>query len=42
MIAYGKLDGKIKDWMSPAMKYINLFMLLLTVTLDHSYHDSGH
>jgi NAD(P) transhydrogenase subunit beta len=33
MIAYGKLDGKIKDWFSPAMKYINLFMLLLTIAL---------
>jgi NAD(P) transhydrogenase subunit beta len=33
MIAYGKLDGRIKDWLSPAMKYINLFMLLLTTAL---------
>ena len=33
MIAYGKLDGKIKDWVSPRMKYINLFMLLLTIAL---------
>ncbi len=33
MIAYGKLDGKIKDWFSPVMKYINLFMLLLTTTI---------
>jgi len=33
MIAYGKLDGKIKDWFSPVMKYINLFLLLLTITL---------
>ena len=32
MIAYGKLDGKINDWTSPAMKYINLFMLLLVTT----------
>src|SRR5690606_5177597 len=24
MIAYGKLDGWISDWLSPAMKYINL------------------
>jgi NAD(P) transhydrogenase subunit beta len=29
LIAYGKLVGKISDWTSPAMKYINLFMLLL-------------
>jgi NAD(P) transhydrogenase subunit beta len=33
MIAYGKLDGRIKDWLSPAMKYINLVMLLLTTAL---------
>ncbi len=33
MIAYGKLDGKIKEWTSPAMKYINLAMLLLTTSL---------
>ena len=36
MIAYGKLDGKIKDWLSPAMKYINLFMLYY-----YHYHDCG-
>ncbi|MGM0366384.1 MAG: NAD(P)(+) transhydrogenase (Re/Si-specific) subunit beta [Actinomycetota bacterium] len=29
MIAYGKLNGKIKDWKSPAMKYVNLLMLAL-------------
>jgi NAD(P) transhydrogenase subunit beta len=33
MIAYGKLDGKIKDWFSPAMKYINLVMLMIIVAL---------
>jgi NAD(P) transhydrogenase subunit beta len=33
MIAYGKLDGKIKDWLSPAMKYINLGMLLIITTM---------
>jgi len=33
MIAYGKLDGWIKDWLSPAMKYINLFMLALVVVM---------
>jgi H+-translocating NAD(P) transhydrogenase subunit beta len=33
MIAYGKLDGRIKDWISPAMKYINLVMLLVTSAL---------
>ncbi|MCG9478724.1 MAG: NAD(P)(+) transhydrogenase (Re/Si-specific) subunit beta [Actinomycetia bacterium] len=31
MIAYGKLNGKIKDWKSPAMKYVNLLMLALIV-----------
>ena len=29
MIAYGKLDGWIKDWLSPVMKYINMTMLLV-------------
>ncbi len=33
MIAYGKLDGWVKDWMSPVMKYINLFMLALITTM---------
>ncbi len=34
MIAYGKLDGWVKDWMSPAMTYINLFILaLVTATV---------
>ncbi len=28
MIAYGKLDGKIKDWFSQALTYINLVILL--------------
>ncbi len=40
MIAYGKLDGKIKDWISPAMKYINLVMLLANNGIDHSDYDS--
>lgn len=31
MIAYGKLDGWIKDWLSPAMKYINLIILLVII-----------
>lgn len=36
MIAYGKLDGWVKDWMSPAMTYINLFMLaLVTATVAY-------
>ena len=29
LVAFGKLDGKIKDWFSPVMKYVNLIMLLL-------------
>jgi NAD(P) transhydrogenase subunit beta len=33
MIAYGKLDGWIKDWLSPFMKYINLFMLALLAAI---------
>ena len=33
IIAYAKLDGRIKDWMSPAMKYINLTMLVITLSL---------
>jgi NAD(P) transhydrogenase subunit beta len=33
MIAYGKLDGKVGDWFSPVMKYINLFMLVLIISL---------
>ncbi|NJK86227.1 MAG: NAD(P)(+) transhydrogenase (Re/Si-specific) subunit beta [Bacteroidales bacterium] len=33
MIAYGKLDGKVKDIFSPVMRYVNLFFLLLIVTL---------
>jgi len=33
MIAYGKLDGKIKDWYSGAMKYINLALLLVIVVI---------
>lgn len=31
MIAYGKLDGWIKDWLSPVMKYINLIILLVII-----------
>ncbi len=31
MIAYGKLDGWIKDWISPVMKYINMLMLLVII-----------
>jgi H+-translocating NAD(P) transhydrogenase subunit beta len=33
MIAYGKLDGKIRDWTNPAMKFINIFMLILSAVL---------
>ncbi|MBN1949930.1 MAG: NAD(P)(+) transhydrogenase (Re/Si-specific) subunit beta [Bacteroidales bacterium] len=33
MIAYGKLDGWIKDWLSPAMKYINIIILLVVTAL---------
>ncbi len=33
LIAYGKLDGKIKDWLSPVMKYINLTMLLMLIAI---------
>ncbi|MBA7526361.1 NAD(P) transhydrogenase subunit beta [subsurface metagenome] len=33
MIAYGKLDGWVKDWLSPLMKYINLFMLALVTVI---------
>ncbi len=33
MIAYGKLDGWISDWLSPVMKYINLFMLALVTAI---------
>ena len=31
MIAYGKLDGWVKDWLSPVMKFINMFMLLVII-----------
>jgi len=31
MVAYGKLDGKIGDIRSGAMKYVNLFLLALVV-----------
>lgn len=33
IIAYGKLDGKIGDWLSPYMKYINMIVLLLNIVL---------
>jgi NAD(P) transhydrogenase subunit beta len=33
IIAYGKLDGKVPDWFSPVMKYINLTMLLIMIAL---------
>ena len=33
LIAYGKLDGKIKDWLSPLMKYINLSLLLVLIAM---------
>jgi H+-translocating NAD(P) transhydrogenase subunit beta len=33
MIAYWKLDGKIKDWTSHAMKYINLVMIILITAM---------
>lgn len=31
IIAYGKLDGKVKDWYVSALTYINLFILLVLV-----------
>ncbi|HEX2395134.1 MAG TPA: NAD(P)(+) transhydrogenase (Re/Si-specific) subunit beta [Bacteroidales bacterium] len=33
MIAYGKLDGKIKDWSAATMKYINLTLFLVIIAL---------
>ncbi|MBN2812548.1 MAG: NAD(P)(+) transhydrogenase (Re/Si-specific) subunit beta [Bacteroidales bacterium] len=33
LIAYGKLDGKIRDWLSPLMKYINLSLLLILIAM---------
>jgi NAD(P) transhydrogenase subunit beta len=33
MVAYGKLDGWIRDWLTPLMKYINLVMLILLTVL---------
>jgi H+-translocating NAD(P) transhydrogenase subunit beta len=33
MIAYGKLDGWIRDWVYRSMKYINIFMLLVNTSL---------
>lgn len=34
MIAYGKLDGKVKDIFSGVMKYVNLFLLIAVVTIS--------
>ena len=33
MIAYGKLDGKVKDIFTPIMTYLNLFILAVIVAL---------
>lgn len=33
MIAYGKLDGKVKDIRAAYMTYVNLFLLIVTVVL---------
>ncbi len=33
MIAYGKLDGKVGDFMKPYMTYVNLFLLVVTIAL---------
>jgi NAD(P) transhydrogenase subunit beta len=33
MVAYGKLDGKVGDFKSPAMTYLNLIFLALTLAL---------
>lgn len=33
MIAYGKLNGKIGDWFSPVVRYVNLLFLLATITI---------
>jgi H+-translocating NAD(P) transhydrogenase subunit beta len=33
LIAYFKLDGKIKDWSSSVMTYVNLSMLVLVIAL---------
>lgn len=33
MIAYGKLDGKVGDIRSGAMKYVNIFLLIITIGL---------
>jgi NAD(P) transhydrogenase subunit beta len=27
LIAYGKLDGKVSDWRSPILRYVNIFIL---------------
>lgn len=31
MIAYGKLDGKVGDWFTSVLTYINLFILLIII-----------
>ena len=33
MIAYGKLDGKVKDIRAGVMKYLNIFLLLIVVAI---------
>ncbi len=33
MIAYGKLDGKVGDFMKPFMTYLNLVLLILTIAM---------
>jgi len=33
MVAYGKLDGKVGDFKLPAMTYLNLFLLAITIAL---------
>ena len=36
MIAYGKLDGKVHDWRSPVMKFVNL-LVLIAISLAVAY-----
>lgn len=33
LLAYGKLDGKVGDFFSPVMTWLNLVLLIITVTL---------
>jgi H+-translocating NAD(P) transhydrogenase subunit beta len=33
MVAYGKLDGKVKDIMKPFMTYLNLALLIMTLAM---------